>query len=567
MKRGGFTKVRKHQNYIVLVLCVVSTLVLYYKVLAFGFVSDDYHMLYITQNQGNVFGYFLTNLIGQRGGHSYGPIFNILFTLQHSLFGLKAFGFHFVSLLFHAGNVFLVYLLGKKFGKRELVGISAALLFLTLQSHTSVIAWVSAQPHLIATFFFLLGIFLHIRFLEEKQRKFFWLSLLSFSTSIFTKEITIIFLPFLFFLEILFGQRIKNPLQFFKRAFCHLAPFMLLFVIYILLRNYTTGSSTGFYAASGFGFHVLPWIRSFIEFSVSMFLPHPYRQLVMSWLSPYIGLVMLGVAGIIYTVIHFAKSDERKMMVGVLFGYLILIIPFLRLGFNMHSNEGERYTYLTSTFFVIAFILFLYSLLRKIRFSASLFIFIIALLSLLSFDIMNKKVGDWQKTTELAQNAFSVMSDDFLKENDIVYFLGLPDTLNGAQLFRNGIVEAFKIEKGFDFLEAERVFMLSRLSRQNYNQNIIELEKSCDGVYMFKSTCEDCRLFTGLPNEAHTYGEFLLTDFRAFDHSGLGIFAALNEFALESIDKKGKHIVFVYFSEGIFKKVYDHDIVCETRLN
>jgi tetratricopeptide (TPR) repeat protein len=106
----------------------------------------------------------------------YQPLSWMVLGLQYLLWGMNPVGYHVTSLLLHATNAVLVYLVAMRLlrlampsslEKREIaLHISAgfgAVLFAVHPLRVEAVAWASAQPYLLSALFFLLSILVYLR--------------------------------------------------------------------------------------------------------------------------------------------------------------------------------------------------------------------------------------------------------------------------------------------------------------------------------------------------------------------------------------------------------------------
>ena len=92
------------------------------------------------------------------------PLLQLLFLAQYRLFGLDSFGYHLVSLLVHALNSFLVYLLVNLLFPRRRLAVLASLLFaFTVGSYGKVLLSLSSHEALVLAHLYLLVLYCMIR--------------------------------------------------------------------------------------------------------------------------------------------------------------------------------------------------------------------------------------------------------------------------------------------------------------------------------------------------------------------------------------------------------------------
>src|SRR5271157_190072 len=111
---------------------------------------------------------FTTNVWSFKAGNPisnyYRPIMTLGYLLCYKLFGMRAYGFHLVSLLLHILVVCLVFVLTERLTGDRVWAFVAGALFALHPVHTESVAWIAAVTDLELTFFYLLtfGFFLAV---------------------------------------------------------------------------------------------------------------------------------------------------------------------------------------------------------------------------------------------------------------------------------------------------------------------------------------------------------------------------------------------------------------------
>ncbi|HAI98953.1 TPA: hypothetical protein DCL30_05525 [Candidatus Peribacteria bacterium] len=124
----------------------------------------------------------------------YVPFTLLSYQLEHFLFGLNPFVYHFDNLLLHILNVLLIFwMLVKLTGRRE-IAFLASLLFSVHPLQTEAVAWVSARKDLLSGAFFLASVVAYLSFRERKSTMLKVLSLLLFLCGLLAK-VSIAVLP------------------------------------------------------------------------------------------------------------------------------------------------------------------------------------------------------------------------------------------------------------------------------------------------------------------------------------------------------------------------------------
>jgi tetratricopeptide (TPR) repeat protein len=142
----------------------------YLNILINGFISDDDTQ--VMQNPYiRSFRYlkeiFTTNVwsfTGVAATNYYRPMMTLGYLICYKLFGMRAYGFHLVSLLLHVLVVCLVFVLTERLTGDRVWAFVAGALFALHPIHTESVAWIAAVTDLELTVFYLLtfGLFLAV---------------------------------------------------------------------------------------------------------------------------------------------------------------------------------------------------------------------------------------------------------------------------------------------------------------------------------------------------------------------------------------------------------------------
>jgi hypothetical protein len=150
------------------------------------------------------------------------------------------------------------------------------------------------------------------------------------------------------------------------------------------------------------------------------------------------------------------------------------MLPFLLMGIDTHDFESGRFLYFTSVLYLILLVGSLSILLRKRVFQITI------LLIFLYFFIFNRiVVENWKVSSAVVRTATRTLP----LNKQSVFVDNVPDSYNGAYIFRNGLFSAFvfagseqmrvrekvKIRKvdWDDFLYSEKIFFGYSVSGKN----------------------------------------------------------------------------------------------------
>jgi tetratricopeptide (TPR) repeat protein len=245
--------------FLAVVIVAVVAFAVYLNALGNGFIYDDHSQVlrnYAIRDARNIPELFLRSAWTFEGApptsNYYRPMLNLLYMLNYYLFGLQAWGYHLVNVLFHVGNTVLVFLLtsalltgrhaeGQTPGPvRSSTFLSppfiAALLFATTPIHIEAVTWIAGLSDVSFSFFFLLSFYLYV--LSDKSRWWLYLfSLLSFSLSLLSKEPALMLPLILAAYDYAFGKRPLRAPGLLKRY----TPYVLVACAYLIARYFVLG--------------------------------------------------------------------------------------------------------------------------------------------------------------------------------------------------------------------------------------------------------------------------------------------------------------------------------------
>lgn len=187
-------------------LCGV-TLFAYGTILLGGFVFDDNIFIQNNaqirslSNTSSIYSSSTTAGSGLLGDNFYRPNQQFIYAILYSLFDLTPFFFHLASLLFHALNGCLVFILFCRLGLKKPAALFGSLLFLLHPILTEAVSYISGLSDPLVTSTILLTLLIFIESLKELPLKKYlqWLLLgaIVFSFGLFSKENQIVSLGLL----------------------------------------------------------------------------------------------------------------------------------------------------------------------------------------------------------------------------------------------------------------------------------------------------------------------------------------------------------------------------------
>jgi tetratricopeptide (TPR) repeat protein len=179
---------------------LILTVICFFPIFASGFVNWD-DPAYVLQNPYVLTLNILTIIKSFQTSieHTYVPLTNLSFAVDHALFGFNAFMFHWNNLLIHLANVVLVFLLARQFGVHPRGALLGAFLFAIHPMHVEPVAWVTERKGLLSAFFFLLAMRFYIFYIQEHKWNYYGFAVAAGLLSILAKPMGYSF-PIVFFI-------------------------------------------------------------------------------------------------------------------------------------------------------------------------------------------------------------------------------------------------------------------------------------------------------------------------------------------------------------------------------
>ncbi|MBT4849601.1 hypothetical protein HON36_01990 [Candidatus Parcubacteria bacterium] len=491
-----FTLIKKNKNNPLFLWFVFLfiVLVVYGKTTANYFVSDDWHFLWLAKDTSWSWKIFATNYEGGNIGGSYNPILIILYKIFFPFFGLKSSTYHFLSLLLHTTNGFLVYHIARKIfdviklSSQKSWAIMAAILFLLWPTHAEIINWIAAWPHLWMTTFYLSSLLFYFKYKDSQRAKHFFLSVLFFTLALFTKEVAIS-LPFVILIWKAYLQSVKKEKYNFSLK--NLGVYFGTLAIFLALRYKFIGLLFGYYGKKSLGISVGDWAGNLGAFVSDFFTFGYLREIFFKVWYHHLETVAIVVL-ISFATYFYWTLIKRKYDYGIIIlTFLLTIAPTLPLGLHRMTFAGERYLYLPSVFAII----FLVALLSRRDWGYKYKFFVVAGLLFLCTMVLSYKNFVWQNSSEISRQIVASYKELNLETNQKLISVGLPDNLLGAELFRNNLQQALELNYPDSYPQITHLPIYTQLNPNNKNENLLTWRQ--DRVGWFAESVDGGYVVTG----------------------------------------------------------------------
>ncbi|GEM_PF-547178 len=299
----------------------------------------------------------------------YRPLFTVLFTLEHQLFGLQPQGWHLISLLLHLLCSIALYFVLLELSRRKSVALLAALLFTVYPIHVESVAWISGVTDPLFSLFLLAALYAYLKFRSLNKRSWLGWSAVGFLLAVFCKETALCFIPLIFVFEWLGlpeddsrqGITAKQAVVYhqsfarFKRAFFATLPYMAIAILYLVARFAALGGLTWYNPSAYHGpllhtFLTLPW--AFCTYLFHLVLPVNlsiayFTSFVTSPWSLRFLLPLLVLCAIIGALITYRKRLSREVWYALIL-FIMPLLPVLDLRqLSVEYLIFDRYLYLS----------------------------------------------------------------------------------------------------------------------------------------------------------------------------------------------------------------------------
>ncbi len=339
-----------------------------------------------------------------------------------SLYGLDPRGHHLTSVLLHAVNAVLLFLL-----LRELTGATGrsaavAALFALHPLRVESVVWISERKDVLSTLFWILAVWTYARYVRQRRPFHYALSLIFFVLGLMSKPM-VVTLPFVLLLMDYWPLRRKEPAA---RLLWEKAPYFALSavscVITVVVQH--RGGAISQMAALSLGARVANLFVSYARYLQKMFWPvnlsilYPHLRQWPVWaVTVAIVVLTLITAGVVWR-----RRAQPYLLAGWLWflGMLIPVIGLVQVGIQ---SMADRYTYLPSVGVWIMVVWGAHEALARLRDGRVILGGATAVALTICALLTVKQTSYWRDSQALFQHAVDVTENNYLAYNNIGYYL------------------------------------------------------------------------------------------------------------------------------------------------
>ncbi len=424
-------------------ILLLSVVILYAGALDAGFVSDDFVLINRTANEG-----FYASWGGEANSTFFRPLTTLTYLLDFSLWGNNPVAYHATNLFWHffVGLIvfYLLYFMAQELSlkKPHLFSLLSAILFLSLASHSESVTWVSGRTDVIATSFSIGSLFLFFRQLRKPSKLFSLLALFSFSIGLFAKE-SIIITPLLWCALLLY--KLPEDKKTLIRNLKLVGFSLIIAILYLTFRFFFNNSLTsGMQYGGYFNLSLVDVLENLTRYLFRVYVPplsYDLRETILA--NPIIIPVSILAFFLPLSVLVYKKASRKQIRFLVLMAglFLLSLIPVLGMKVSLFDSQSERFLYLPSIFASGFFTVLTISLLKEGKLAIMVLICFIVFQGI----FLHKSNRNWVEAGRLCSEISEIISE---YDSDSIYIEAIPDSFNGAYVFRNGLNEAVELLTG-----------------------------------------------------------------------------------------------------------------------
>ena len=229
-----------------LLLILFVSFILFSPSLFTFYTHDDFFLIKISNiDTITEFINFFNLKRGPEGLGVYRPLTTqVFYFLGHALFDKSAMGLHIISFLAFFLTIILVYKLVCRLTNNKDIAAISAFLYAVSSTHFGHLYYLATFQELgLAVFYFMSSIFF-IDYLKSRNRKYYFLSFISFLLALVSKE-TALVIPFTHLLIFFFLKFKKESNSKLRNVILLLAPYFLIIITYFYFRIFHYGFAKG----------------------------------------------------------------------------------------------------------------------------------------------------------------------------------------------------------------------------------------------------------------------------------------------------------------------------------
>ncbi len=340
--------------------------------------------------------------------------------LDCQVYGLKAWGHHLTSILIHALNSVLVFVVLRKMTGAIWRSLAVALLFGVHPLRVQSVTWICERKDVLSLLFWLLTLLAYTQYAQACKKgsgpvaRFYGLALLFFCLGLMSKAM-LVTLPFVLLLLDYWPLRLF-PRKGWFRLIKEKLPFLGLALVdsWITLRAQQGGGITEEMNSLPLGDKIANALISYVRYlgkffwpePLSIYYPHPGHWPMLPVMAA--GFFVLGVS----TTVILARRRMPYLLVGW-FWYLGTLVPVIGLVQLLSQSMADRYTYIPMIGFTLLLVWLVEEVTRRWRYQPVLALVLGGSITAASVLKTRHEIGFFKDDITLWRHAVVVTENDY----------------------------------------------------------------------------------------------------------------------------------------------------------
>jgi protein O-mannosyl-transferase len=444
----------------------LGTLLVFSRAIGNDFVNYD-DPVYVTENPRVQAGLTLDGIrwaLATGAAANWHPLTWISHMVDWSLFEDDPRGHHAVSIVWHALNTVLVFLLFRRLTNAFWLSAFSAALFAWHPLRVESVAWIAERKDVLSAFFGLFALWAYVVYAQQRSAKFYWLSLGAFALGLLSKPMLVTLPLIMLLLDIWPLRRFQFAPRLEKLPFFLLAAASCAITLAVQHAGGSISAVLPLRARIANGFvAVAGYLEKFVwPNDLAVLYPHPGF-----WPATTVATSIL--LFLLVTSAALSQFRARPWLAIGWFWFLLMLLPvlgFVQIGLHYMA---DRYTYLP----ILGLQLALLPALAK----SSRQVFALAAVVVLSACVLRtwSQLGVWKNSFTLFDHALSVTHNNYLAYNNRGLFFDRAGRLDEAMA---------------DYKQALAINPRYAEANNNLGQAMTERGRPRDGLAMFRAALD-----------------------------------------------------------------------------
>jgi tetratricopeptide (TPR) repeat protein len=385
----------------------------------------DFHFWPLWFSQNMVAGSYLVS-------NYWRPLLLIIFATEWHWWQNWVYGWHAVSVGVHILAAVTLYFLVNRLFAINLLALLTALIFVTHPVHNEAVVYVNSMGDSLATFMVLSSLLLYTRFRQSRKpawaTRSYWASLLLFPLALISKETGFVLVGLLPLTDFLLLSKAKTFWGRVKQVAAAAWPFIILGIIYIILRGTVLNfnNSFNFYNADNAftthpGIRLMTFFKVMVQYTGFLFFPYQLRverafafaQSPLEW-DVIVGGLLVG----LMLVSAFKNWKTRPWISFGLGWFFIAIAPASNILVPINSVIYEHFLYMPMIGIVLITVHLALDWAQKHNFIPTL-LKITALILIIFCAINIRRNLDWRTSIGFYEQLITYRPDDYRVINNL----------------------------------------------------------------------------------------------------------------------------------------------------